>query len=69
MEFKLNGQEYIELNVLMKLLGLVDSGGMAKMFILNGEVKVDNVIENRIRRKLRAGDKVLFQGKSVRILA
>ncbi len=53
----------------MKLLGLVDSGGMAKMFILNGEVKVDNVIENRIRRKLRAGDKVLFQGKSVRILA
>ena len=53
MEFQLNEQEYIELNVLLKLLNLVDSGGMAKMLILDNQVKVNNQVENRIRRKLR----------------
>ena len=61
MEFQLNEQEYIELNVLLKLLNLVDSGGMAKMFILDNQVKVNNQVENRIRRKLRVGDVVSFQ--------
>jgi ribosome-associated protein len=61
MEFQLNEQEYIELNVLLKLLNLVDSGGMAKMLILDNQVKVNNQVENRIRRKLRVGDVVSFQ--------
>jgi ribosome-associated protein len=61
MEFQLNEQEYIELNVLLKLLNLVDSGGMAKMMILDNQVKVNNQVENRIRRKLRVGDVVSFQ--------
>lgn len=61
MEFQLNQQEYIELNVLLKLLNLVDSGGMAKMMILDNQVKVNNQIENRIRRKLRTGDVIAFQ--------
>jgi len=61
MEFQLNEQEYIELNVLLKLLNLVDSGGMAKMLILDNQVKVNNQVENRSRRKLRVGDVVSFQ--------
>jgi ribosome-associated protein len=61
MEFQLNEQEYIELNVLLKLLNLLDSGGMAKMLILDNQVKVNNQVENRIRRKLRVGDVVSFQ--------
>ena len=61
MEFQLNEQEYIEINVLLKLLNLVDSGGMAKMMILDNQVKVNNQVENRIRRKLRVGDVVSFQ--------
>ncbi len=61
MEFQLNEQEYIELNVLLKLLNLVDSGGMAKMLILDNQVQVNNQVENRIRRKLRVGDVVSFQ--------
>lgn len=61
MEFQLNEQEYIELNVLLKLLNLVDSGGMAKMMILDNQVQVNNQVENRIRRKLRVGDVVSFQ--------
>jgi|APGre2960657468_1045069.scaffolds.fasta_scaffold00415_5 ribosome-associated protein len=65
MDFQLNEQEYIELNVLLKLLNLVDSGGMAKMMILDNQVKVNNQIENRIRRKLRVGDVVSFQKMKV----
>jgi ribosome-associated protein len=65
MEFQLNNQEYIELNVLLKLLNLVDSGGMAKMLILDNQVKVNNQLENRIRRKLRPGDVVAFQKTKV----
>ncbi len=65
MEFQLNEQEYIELNVLLKLFNLADSGGMAKMMILDNQVKVNNQIENRIRRKLRVGDVVSFQKTKV----
>jgi len=69
MEFNLNTQEFIELNVLLKLLGLVESGGMAKMFILDGKVRVNKQVEDRIRRKLRVGDVVEFQNKKVVIQA
>jgi ribosome-associated protein len=69
MEFQLKEQEYIELNVLLKLLNLVDSGGMAKMLILDNQVKVNNQVENRIRRKLRVGDVVAFQKTKVVIKA
>lgn len=69
MEFNLNGQEYIELNVLLKLLGMVESGGMAKMFILDGKVKVNKEVEGRIRRKLKIGDVVEFNKKKIIIKA
>jgi ribosome-associated protein len=67
MEFKLEGQEYIELNSLLKLLGLVESGGHAKIVIANGEVKVDGKIETRKRKKLRDGEKVEYSGKAILI--
>lgn len=69
MEFNLNEQDYIELNVLLKLLGLVESGGMAKMLILDGRVRVNKQVEDRIRRKLRVGDVVEFQNKKIVIQA
>ena len=69
MEFNLNGQEYIELNVLLKLLGMVESGGLAKMFILDGKVKVNKEVEGRIRRKLKIGDVVEFNKKKIIIKA
>ncbi|MFM7023365.1 MAG: RNA-binding S4 domain-containing protein [Flavobacteriales bacterium] len=69
MEFKLNGQEYIELNSLLKLLGLVESGGQANMVIDNEEVKVDGHIETRRRKKLRDGEQVQFDGKTIAIKA
>jgi ribosome-associated protein len=60
-EFSLEGQEYIELNHLLKVLTLVNSGGEANMFISNGEVVVNDVVETRKRNKIRAGFVVRFK--------
>ena len=65
MTFELNGKEYIELNKLLKTLNLVESGGVAKMVIQDGEVVVNNEIELRVRRKLRVGDEVEFNEEKV----
>jgi ribosome-associated protein len=60
MNFELKGNEFIELNKLLKLLRLVDSGGMAKQVIDEGLVLVNNKVELQKRKKLKNGDKVLF---------
>ena len=57
-EFELSGQEFIELNKLLKLLNLVDTGGEAKMRIEQGEVMVNDTVEYRKRNKLRPGDTI-----------
>jgi len=68
MEFQLNGQEFIELMKLLKYEGLVDTGSDAKMFIDNGDVFVNGKQEFRRRNKLRAGDKVEFEGQTITIV-
>ncbi|MBK7211728.1 MAG: RNA-binding S4 domain-containing protein [Bacteroidales bacterium] len=67
-EFELNGQEFIELNKLLKLLSLVETGGEAKIVIEEGQVKVNNAVEYRKRNKLRPGDKVVFRGSEISIV-
>ena len=66
-EFSLQGSEFIELNKLLKLLRMVGSGGEANMMIDSGEVKVNGTVESRKRNKLRPGDTVEFNGKTVSI--
>lgn len=66
--FPLQG-EFIELNVLLKLLALAPSGGAAKALIASGAVRVDGSVETRIRRKLRAGNVVSVVGAEVLIVA
>ncbi len=63
--FTLENQEYIELNKLLKLLQLTESGGEANEAIVKARVKVNGVIEIQKRKKLRPGDKVQFSGKTV----
>ena len=48
----------IRLGELLKLAGVVDSGGEAKARILAGEVEVNGEVERRRGRQLRAGDVV-----------
>ena len=57
LEFELNG-EYVELNQLLKLTGLCDSGGAGKMIVADGQVKVDGQTELRKTCKIRAGQVV-----------
>ncbi|HQP91802.1 MAG TPA: RNA-binding S4 domain-containing protein [Candidatus Omnitrophota bacterium] len=66
MDFKLN-KEFIELDNLIKVLGIAESGSQAKWVISSGKVLVNGEIENRIRRKLKAGDVVVIEGKEIRI--
>jgi len=68
MEFKLENGEYIELNKLLKTMSLIESGGMAKQIILVELVLVNNEVENKIRKKLRVGDVVEFDGNKVKII-
>ncbi|MDT3735906.1 MAG: RNA-binding S4 domain-containing protein [Denitratisoma sp.] len=65
--FELRG-EFIPLNDLLKLLGLVPSGGAAKAAIAEGAVVVDGEVETRIRRKLRAGAVVRFADEEIRVV-
>ena len=67
MEFELIDHEYIQLNQLLKLLGLVESGGEANQRIVDGEVKVNNAVEYQKRKKLRQGDTILFDRKLIKI--
>jgi len=55
--FELNG-EFVELNQLLKLVGLCDSGGAGKMMVASGDVKVDGKQELRKTAKIRAGQQV-----------
>jgi ribosome-associated protein len=51
--------EFVELNQLLKLSGLVDSGGAGKNMVASGVVKVDGKKEVRKTAKIRAGQVVL----------
>ena len=68
MDFKLK-LEFIELDNLLKTLDFVASGAQAKQYILAGSVKVNGQVENRVRRKLRAGDSVEFAEQQIQIVA
>ncbi|RLD45911.1 MAG: RNA-binding protein [Bacteroidetes bacterium] len=67
MQFQIDNKEYIELNKLLKILNLVESGGQANMFITEGEAIVNNEIETRKRKKLRVGDIIEFNGYTIEI--
>ncbi len=51
--------EFVELNQLLKLAGLCDSGGAGKNMVASGVVKVDGKKELRKTAKIRAGQVVL----------
>ena len=54
--------EFIKLESFLKLANAVESGGMAKNFIQNGEVTVNGEVCLMRGKKLRPGDTVRFDG-------
>lgn len=64
-EFELEGHPFIELNKLLKLLNLVESGGEANVMITEGLVVVNKFVELQKRKKLRPGDIVEFENQQI----
>jgi ribosome-associated protein len=64
-EFNLGNNEFIELNNLLKVMGLCDSGGIAKTLIAEGRVRVNGNVELRKRCKVRKGQLVEFEGHKI----
>ena len=56
-DFDLDG-DHVELNQLLKLVGLADSGGAGKQLVASGAVHVDGAVELRKTCKIRAGQVV-----------
>lgn len=64
--FGLDG-EYVQLNQLLKLVGLCGSGGIGKQIVASGEVSVDGVRELRKTAKIRAGQVVRVGDVEIRV--
>ncbi|MGV8151177.1 MAG: RNA-binding S4 domain-containing protein [Candidatus Woesearchaeota archaeon] len=56
-------KSYIELNAFLKVCGIVSTGGQAKVLIKSSAVLVNGMVELRNKRKLHAGDKIMYSGK------
>lgn len=66
--FELNG-EFVEVNQLLKLVGVVDSGGAGKNLVASGAVKVDGQQELRKTAKIRAGQTVSLSDVRISVVA
>lgn len=59
--------EFVELNQLMKLVGLVDSGGAGKNMVASGAVSVDGKQELRKTAKIRSGQTVKVGALQIKV--
>lgn len=64
--FRING-EYIHLIQLLKAMNWVNSGAEAQAVVLEGLVRYNGSVDLRKRLKVRSGDVIEFDGKSVKI--
>ena len=61
--------DFVELYKILKFEGLADSGGMAKQAIADGQVSVNGEVETKKRKKITAGDKIVFSGQSIDVVS
>jgi ribosome-associated protein len=59
--------DVIKLDQFLKVVGIVQSGGQAKLLIQAGEVKVNGTVETRRGRKLVLGDRVVTMGNTFKV--
>lgn len=62
-------REFIEVNQLLKLVGVCDSGGAGKALVAEGRVTVDGQPETRKTAKIRAGQVVGCGDLRIRVVA
>ncbi len=68
LQFAVRG-DHIQLDQLLKATGLCESGGAAHAAIADGQVTVDGQVDTRKRAKLRPGQRVVFAGEEIELLA
>lgn len=61
-------RDHVELNQLLKLSGLCDSGGAGKALVASGAVQVDGQRELRKTCKIRTGQTVRLGEVEIRVL-
>lgn len=70
LDFELDpGRDFVELNQLLKLAGLADSGGAGKQLVAAGAVSVDGQVELRKTCKIRASQIVSLGDVEIRVIA
>lgn len=57
----------IKLNQFLKLMGIVPTGGQAKLMIQGGDVQVNGMLETRRGRRLVPGDQVTVEGQTFEV--
>jgi len=67
-DFELD-RDFVELNQLLKLAGLCESGGAGKQLVASGAVHVDGAVELRKTAKIRAGQRVRVGEVEIRVTA
>ena len=61
------GPTGIRLGQLLKLVGVVDTGGQARSLLDDGAVAVNGEVETRRGRQLAPGDVVTLHGRELRL--
>ena len=59
--------KYVELNNFLKIMGIANTGGRAKLIIRARQIKVNGETETRNKRKLHSGDFVEYSGKKYEV--
>ena len=62
-------RDFVELNQLLKLTGLCDSGGAGKQLVASGAVRVDGIVELRKTCKIHAGQRVTLGDAEIEVVA
>lgn len=60
-------EEFIKLDSLLKLSGIAQTGGHAKMMIFDGLVKVNNEVCYLRGKKIRKSDTVLVEDTEIKV--
>ena len=60
--------EYIRLDAFLKYCGAVGTGGEAKLAAVNGEVTVNGAVCTQRGKKLRAGDRICYDGSEYSVI-
>ena len=65
--FIMTSEDTIKLDQFLKLVGVAQTGGQAKLLIQDGEVRVNGKVETQRGRKLGNGDQVTTMGETFEV--